>query len=71
MKKALETTNIRKILLKDTDGVTKYKFSEFYEFKQMLGCGGFGFVVAATDNETGEEIALKVILLNFRLSRLI
>ena len=33
MKKALETTNISKILLKDVDGITVNKFSEFYEFK--------------------------------------
>jgi len=60
MKKALETTNISKILLQDTDGVTKYWFSEFYEYKSMLGCGGFGFVVSAIDHETGNEVALKV-----------
>lgn len=60
MKKALETTNIWDLLLEDTDGVTRYWFSEFYDYIQMLGCGGFGFVVSAIDNETGEAVALKV-----------
>jgi len=32
MKKALETTKIRDLLLEDTDGITKYRFSEFYEY---------------------------------------
>ena len=47
--------------------MTRYRFSEFYEFKQMLGCGGFGFVVSCTDLETGEDIALKVIQTNLKI----
>lgn len=48
MKKALETTDIWKIVLEDLE--CEYKFSDFYEYIEMLGCGGFGFVVSAIDN---------------------
>ncbi len=60
MRKALETTDIRKIILEDVE--CQYKFSDFYEYIEMLGCGGFGFVVSAIDNKTREKVALKVSL---------
>jgi serine/threonine protein kinase len=58
MKKALETTDIWKIILQDVE--REYKFSDFYEYIEMLGCGGFGFVVSAIDLRTREKVALKV-----------
>ena len=42
--------------------MTKYKFSELYDFHGVLGCGGFGFVVSAVDRDSGEHLALKVSL---------
>jgi serine/threonine protein kinase len=34
-----------------------------YEYRKFLGCGSFGFVVSAIDRQSGEEVALKVIIL--------
>lgn len=36
-------------------------FNELYEYRASIGSGGFGFVVAALDKSTGEEIAIKLL----------
>lgn len=37
------------------------KFIAKFEIKKLLGCGGFGVVLAVTDLESGEDIALKIV----------
>lgn len=64
MKQKLQTTNVPDLEFEDYSG-NCLKFSEFYEYKNFLGCGSFGFVVSAIDKETGKEVALKVKLLKF------
>jgi hypothetical protein len=36
------------------------RFSDLYDYHNFLGCGSFGFVVAALDKQSGESLALKV-----------
>ena len=42
-----------------------------YTFDKALGCGSFGFVVAAFEKKSGDHLALKVYIIivyyNFRL----
>lgn len=38
-----------------------HKFSDLYQFIKVMGYGGFGIVVAANDNSTGKNVALKIV----------
>lgn len=40
-----------------------YRFYSIYDFKQVLGAGGFGFVIGVYDKQLHQNIALKVSLL--------
>jgi serine/threonine protein kinase len=40
---------------------TEESFSESFEYRASIGSGGFGFVIAALDKSTGEEIAIKML----------
>lgn len=42
-----------------------HRFTKRYEFKQVLGVGGFGYVVGVHDKTLRENIALKVRILFF------
>jgi len=42
-------------------GDETYRFSDFFTYIKTLGSGGFGKVVHALDNKTGQEVAVKVI----------
>ena len=56
----LGVSSIKKICFEDNEG-NEVPFNELFEFRASIGAGGFGFVVAALDRSTGEEIALKII----------
>lgn len=62
MKRNLKTKSIPNIELEDRMG-NVYRFSDFYDYIQSLGCGGFGYVVKAVDLATGEYCAVKVCFL--------
>lgn len=64
MKRNLKTTNISKIKFEDDEG-HPLLFSQKYEFLEILGCGGFGFVVAAVEKSTNEYLALKIVEKSF------
>ena len=53
-------TDIEMIFFEYQDGTGK-QFSDMFEYRAPVGLGGFGFVVAALDKETGEEIAIKLL----------
>ena len=55
-----EVTDIDQIVFEYQDG-SETNFSELFEYRTSIGAGGFGYVVAALDKETGEEIALKLL----------
>lgn len=55
-----EVSDIDQIVLEHSDG-TEIHFSELFEYRASIGSGGFGFVVAALDKRTGEEIAIKLL----------
>lgn len=55
-----EVWKIDQIVFEYTDG-TGVNFSDLFEYRASIGSGGFGFVVAALDLETGEEIAIKLL----------
>jgi len=42
---------------------SNFKFSDHFKFRQMLGHGGFGFVVLAVSKITLETMAVKVFLI--------
>jgi hypothetical protein len=46
MKKKLKITSIPDITFEDKEG-TMHIFSEYYDYLESLGCGGFGFVISA------------------------
>lgn len=53
-------TDISQIFFEYQDGTGDY-FSDMFEYRTPIGLGGFGFVVAALNKETGEEIAIKLL----------
>jgi serine/threonine protein kinase len=55
-----EVSDIDQIVFEHSDG-TEVQFSELFEYRASIGSGGFGFVVAALDKRTGEEIAIKLL----------
>jgi len=55
-----EVSDIDQIVFEHSDG-TEVNFSELFEFRTSIGSGGFGFVVAALDKQTDEEIAIKLL----------
>ena len=67
MRQRLSTTSIPDLVFEDSDG-SYTKFSDIYDYHHFLGCGAFGFVVAALDKESGESLALKVNNLYFIIS---
>lgn len=52
--------DISNIQFEENDG-TEIPFSDLFEYRTSIGAGGFGFVVAALDKATGEEVALKLL----------
>lgn len=60
MKRMLGVSQITDIVFEENDG-TEIPFTEMFEYRTALGSGGFGFVVAALDKSTGEEVAIKVL----------
>ena len=60
MRKKLRTTKIADLVLEDPDG-TEHLFSEYYDYIESIGSGGFGYVVKAVDRESGELVALKIV----------
>ncbi|CAI2382963.1 unnamed protein product [Moneuplotes crassus] len=48
------------MIFEENDG-TEIPFTEMFEYLATLGSGGFGFVVAALEKSTGEEVAIKVL----------
>lgn len=63
MKQKLQTTTIPLLPFElDAHGTNTHYFEDYYDYIKPLGCGAFGFVVSALDKESGEEVALKVIL---------
>lgn len=42
-------------------GYRKVKFSVLYQIKGLLGVGAFGIVIDAVNNQTKENIAVKII----------
>ena len=44
------------------EGERNQKFSQYFEFKSVLGNGAFGLVVAANEKKTGKLLAVKVLL---------
>jgi len=60
MERMLRVTSITHIQFEENDG-TEIPFSELFEYRTAIGCGGFGFVVAALDKISGEEVALKLL----------
>ena len=62
MKRKFKTTKIKELCFQDMKNPkVHHKFSDFYSYKNSLGAGSFGFVVAAIDLETNEEIAVKIV----------
>ena len=62
-KQRLDCPNIKWIVVHKDKETGKYMtFSDFYNFKGLLGCGAFGVVVWAINRESGEECAVKVSL---------
>lgn len=57
-------TEIDQIFFEYQDGSGDH-FTELFEYRATVGIGGFGFVIAALDKETGEEIAIKMLNLNY------
>jgi serine/threonine protein kinase len=58
--KMLGVYDITSIQFEENDG-TEIPFSDLFEYRTSIGAGGFGFVVAALDKATGEEVALKLL----------
>lgn len=56
-----EVADIDHIVLNEFGSGVEELFSEYFEFRAAIGAGGFGFVIAALDKETGEEIAIKML----------
>lgn len=48
-------------ILNGTD--SNRRFTDFFEFREILGKGAFGVVVSALNLTTEEEVAVKVIFL--------
>ncbi|CAI2362962.1 unnamed protein product [Moneuplotes crassus] len=57
-------TEIEQIFFEYQDGSGDH-FTELFEYRATVGIGGFGFVIAALDKETGEEIAIKMLNLDY------
>lgn len=53
-------SEITHIVFEENDG-TEVPFTDLFEYRASIGTGGFGFVVAALDRSTGEEIAIKIL----------
>ena len=60
MERKLKVSQITEICFEESDG-TETPFNELFEFRTSIGAGGFGFVVAALDKSSGEEVALKLL----------
>lgn len=56
-----EVADIDNLVLNEFGSGVEEHFSEYFEFRAAIGAGGFGFVIAALDKETGEEIAIKML----------
>ncbi len=59
MRQKFQTTSIPRLEFEDYQGNITY-FDDYYDYMKPLGCGSFGFVVAAIDKKTGDHVALKV-----------
>ena len=59
MRRKLKTSKIPELELEAFDGSIS-TFSEYYEFIEALGYGGFSFVVLAEDKKLGKKVAVKV-----------
>ena len=60
MQKMLGVSDITTIHFEEGDG-SETPFTDLFEFRKSIGAGGFGFVIAALDKSTGEEVALKML----------
>lgn len=60
MVRMLAVTDIQNIIFEENDG-TEIPFTDLFDYRTSIGAGGFGFVVAALDKHTGEEVALKLL----------
>jgi serine/threonine protein kinase len=58
--KMLGVSDVTAIQFEENDG-TEIAFTDLFEYRTSIGAGGFGFVVAALDKATGEEVALKLL----------
>mmetsp|Transcript_40194 Transcript_40194/g.46103 ORF Transcript_40194/g.46103 Transcript_40194/m.46103 type:complete len:86 (+) Transcript_40194:241-498(+) len=56
----LGVTDVNHIVFEESDGTEIY-FSDLFEYRACIGAGGFGFVVAALDRSSGEEVAIKIL----------
>jgi serine/threonine protein kinase len=61
IKEKFEVSDIDQIVLTGLGSGSEELFSEYFEYRAAIGHGGFGFVIAALDKETGEEIAIKML----------
>lgn len=59
MRQKFQTTSIPRLEFEDYQGNVTY-FDDYYDYMKPLGCGSFGFVVAAIDKKSGDHVALKV-----------
>jgi serine/threonine protein kinase len=66
----LGVSDVTAIQFEENDG-TEIAFTDLFEYRTSIGVGGFGFVVAALDKATGEEVALKLLFKDNASSKVI
>ena len=54
-------SNVNRLPFNKDDVLETQYFSDYYDFKQFLGAGSFGVVVEATDVNTKEQVAVKIV----------
>ena len=56
----LGVSSLPSIHFEENDG-TEIAFNELFDYRTSIGSGGFGFVAAVLDKDSGEEVALKLL----------
>ena len=55
-----DVSDITQIVFEEHDG-NEILFTDLFEYRASIGSGGFGYVVAVLEKETGAEIAVKIV----------